>query len=65
MTIEQREEILKRHEKLLWWMTDQARLAFIAELREDYIFEEQQSCVTEIFAERPNSTSTSQSQSSS
>ncbi len=48
MSNEQREDILKRHEKLLWWMTDQARFAFIAELRADYIFEDQQSCVTEI-----------------
>jgi hypothetical protein len=30
-------------------MTDQARFAFIAELRADYIFEDQQSCVHEIF----------------
>lgn len=45
MSTEQREAILARHEKLLWWMKDQARFAFIAELREDYLFEEQLQCV--------------------
>ncbi len=37
MTIDQLEPLLKRHEKLLWWMTDQARFAFLAELRADMI----------------------------
>ena len=37
MTIEQLEPILKRHEKLLWWMRDQERVAFLAELRADMI----------------------------
>mgnify|MGYP000263985656 CR=1 FL=1 len=35
------EAILERHAKLLWWMTDQARFAFLAELREDYLYEDQ------------------------
>lgn len=39
MTIDQIEPTLRRHEKLLWWMTDQARFAFIAELRADMIQE--------------------------
>ncbi len=63
MNFQEREDILKRHEKLLWWMTDQARCAFIAELRADYLFEEQQSCVYEIMSCPSNSISTSQSQS--
>jgi hypothetical protein len=50
MSIEQREAILERHEKLLWWMTDQARFAFIAELREDYLFEDQLRLVSEEMA---------------
>jgi hypothetical protein len=37
MTIDQLESTLKRHEKLLWWMTDEARFAFLAELRADMI----------------------------
>ena len=57
MSAERLEAILERHEKLLWWMTDQARFAFIAELRADYIFEDQQSCVTEIFSAKPIFTS--------
>lgn len=44
---EQREAILERHAKLLWWMTDQARFAFLAELREDYLYEDQLSAVSE------------------
>lgn len=57
MSNEQREDILKRHEKLLWWMREQERFAFIAELRADYIFEDQQSCVHEIFSAKPIFTS--------
>jgi hypothetical protein len=37
MTPDQLEPTLERHAKLLWWMTDQARLAFIAVLRADMI----------------------------
>jgi hypothetical protein len=49
MTPAEIEARLERHEKLLWWMSDAKRTAFIAELRADYIFEEQQRCVHEIF----------------
>jgi hypothetical protein len=45
MSAEQIDAILKRHEKLLWWMRDQERFTFIAELREDYLFEQVQECV--------------------
>lgn len=44
-TPEHREAILKRHEKLLWWMRDQERFTFLAELRADYIFEEELAAV--------------------
>lgn len=37
MTIDQLEPILERHAKLLWWMRDQERFAFLAELRADMI----------------------------
>lgn len=60
MTIEQVEPILRRHEKLLWWMTDQARFAFIAELREDYLFEEVLRAVNEAVSCVSTETSTSQ-----
>lgn len=39
MTIEQIEPTLERHAKLLWWMRDQERFAFLAELRADMIQE--------------------------
>lgn len=57
MNTDQREAILKRHEKLLWWMTDQARFAFIAELREDYLYEDLLSSVSEAVSCVPEDTS--------
>lgn len=46
MTIDQIEPTLERHAKLLWWMTDQARFAFLAELRADMIQEIELEAVT-------------------
>lgn len=45
MSAEQREAILKRQEKCLWWMREDARMALINEVREDYIFLDVEECV--------------------
>lgn len=39
MTIDQIEPTLERHSKLSWWMREQERFAFLAELRADMIQE--------------------------
>lgn len=47
MSTEQREGILARHAKLLWWMREQERFTFLAELREDYLYEDQLAAVAD------------------